>query len=231
MTDNKTRDHLINSVQLRAGDKVEGLFPFSYDTTSGERSSGEATSALGAMFAPMALHLPVQLESGSRRIYTDEGSGTINAGAIAGAVIGGMAIFLIIFLVIFSWRRHQRKRKEEEDKTKPISFPVHDYPEVTLPLRNKLGLSNHASTPPYIQIGLTQRFNGKRTHNSAPEQPQNIAPQPTPSLPEPTSSSEVINNANFDFRNEFERLRRDVEEIRATDVDASYGPPPQYQTQ
>jgi hypothetical protein len=235
MTDNSTRDDLINSVHLRAGDtKAGGLFPFSYDTTSGFRHSGEATSALGAMFAPMANHLPVQLESGSGRINMDEGSSTGNAEAIiAGGVIGGTASFFIIFLVLFSWRCHQQKRKGEEEMTKPISFPVHNYLGGTRPLKNHPGLSNHASTPPYIQIGHSQRFHGKRTRNSAPENPQNTAPQLTSSLPELTSSSEAINNANFDFRNEFERLRRDLEEIRATGINptTSYEPPPQYQTQ
>jgi hypothetical protein len=228
MTENKTRDDLIDSVHMRAGDNtIDGLFPFAYSTDTGARFNGEATSALGAMFAPMALYLPVQLESRSGRNNTDEGSGTSNAGAIAGGVIGSVAILLLIFLVVFFWRRHQqKKKKEEEDKTRPNSFPTHDYSENNLSPRSKLGPSNNASTPPLIQISGTQRFNGKRTHNSAPEQPQ-----PTSSLPEPRSASEAINSANFDIRNEFEQIRRDIQEIRATGVDGSYEPPPQYQMQ
>jgi hypothetical protein len=191
----------------------------------------QATSALGAMFAPMALHLPVQLESGSGRSNTEEGPGTSNAGAIAGGVIGGVAILLLIFLAVFFWRRHQQKIKKEENKTKPNSFPTHDYSENTPPPKSKRGLSSNASTPPLIQIGLTQRFNGKQARNSAPEQSQNTVTQLTPSLPEPTSSEEEINNRNLAIRNEFVQLRRDFEEMRATDLDASYEPPPQYHTQ
>jgi hypothetical protein len=232
VTDSKIRDDLIDTVHLRAGDTaLKGLFPFSYDTNIGERRGGEATSALGAMFAPMALYLPAQLEvgSGPRRIEDDTISGTSKAGAITGGVIGGIAAFISILLVIFFWRRRLQKTKEEEEETKPNSFPAPEYPEGNPSPRSNPGFTDYAPTIPSAQVYPTQRSNGKRTRDNLPEQPQYAASQPTSSLSNSTPSPVLINNGDFDIRNEFERLRRDMEAMRLAGVDVVHEPPPQYQ--
>lgn len=56
LTDNSLRDLFIESVHSRAGENsLGGVFPASYDTKNGMGYGGEASPALGAIFAPMAL--------------------------------------------------------------------------------------------------------------------------------------------------------------------------------
>jgi hypothetical protein len=238
MTQDQNRDALISSVHLRAGDtQKDGLFPLSYLTNTGESNGGEGSPAFGAMFAPMALHLPVWIESGTQsgRTTTDDGgSGTSNVGAIAGGVLGGVVTVVSISLAVFFWRRREQKKTEEEkEETEPSGFPAYEYPFVAALPREKRGFISHAQAPVVTQGSLPPRDSRKRGRNNAPAQPQITTPQPSSVSNELASSSnpEPTNDVNLNIQIEVEQLRRDVEEIRASGIDAEYEPPPQYQTQ
>jgi hypothetical protein len=225
MMNNQTRDDLISSVHLRAGDnQIGGIFPLSYYTDTGNRIGGEVNPAYGAIYAPMALHLPIKIESGSRKRIEDNGSSGDNVGAIVGCVIGGVVILLFVTLTIFLWyRRQQKKEVEDKKKTMPHRFHVHEYPVIgSLPESERF--LSHSPRKSIIQPGLPRQSNWEPNRNIAQASIQ-------PNLPstEPMSSLESINNGGIYFPNHWiNQLRRDVDEMRGLGV--VYEPPPQYQT-
>lgn len=162
MTNNQTRDALINSVHGRAADNKTGvLFPVSYDTQTGASHGGEASAALGAMFDPMALNLPVKIESGSGH-PKDEGSGS-NVGAIAGGVVGGVAAIALVILAIFFWRRRQQKKKEQEEEQEKYYIPTeahdvapYEYAPVVPRTEIESSVSQHGTTSAALPPGAMQ---------------------------------------------------------------------------
>jgi hypothetical protein len=233
MADSDVRDTLINYVHLRAGEtQIDGIFPAAYSIDTGKRDYGEASSTHGAIFAPMALDLPVQIESGRKRKLINEGGpGASHAGAIAGGIIGGVVVIVSIVLAIIFWHRHQQRKKErEEEETKPADISAYEYSVVAPLPRNKAGLTNHAPALAMMQVNLPQRSNRKRGRNSPLIQSQPITPQPSTSSAEPAPPPQPASDVDIDIQIEVERLLREVEEIRASGGDVRYEPPPQYQT-
>lgn len=155
-----------------------------YDSQSGESRGGSCSPTLGAIFASMALNIPVQIESrsGQPRDNTTDGSNSAdgssnNIRAIAGGVVGGLVAFALIILAILLWRHRQKKRKEEKAlATKAKSYDC--YIITSLP-RGK-------DTPAVTQADVPQRSAGKRNrHRTAPTQP----PPTQPSSVMPTEPS------------------------------------------
>lgn len=199
MSDNSTRDALIKSVHLRAGDnQTAGVFSVAYRAESGERDGGEASSAHGAMFAPMALHLPIQIESSNERKTSDEGgsigSNTRNAGAITGIALAGAVTIISIFLAIFFWCRRQHKNIEGKEKEKkPDAFPAHKYPTIVPPEplhRRKRSLPGLAPTPAMAHVNIPQHLNRTRRKTHEPTQDRPTIPiqnLPTASIQDQTT--------------------------------------------
>ncbi|RPD54725.1 hypothetical protein L226DRAFT_560384 [Lentinus tigrinus ALCF2SS1-7] len=129
VTDDGVRNQLVQYAWDRASfNKTSGQFPDVYNDATGAISSsrgGNAGSALGAMFAPLALTMPnttITADGGSPLNPSPSGgvpignngsngsNGRTNVGAIVGGVVGGAAFLGILAGVgIFFWRRRRQQ--------------------------------------------------------------------------------------------------------------------------
>ncbi|KAI0267468.1 hypothetical protein BC834DRAFT_822339, partial [Gloeopeniophorella convolvens] len=107
------RDRFISKVHARASFNASGgAFPLNYDSTHGSTILGVASPAQGAMYAPLALKVPVRSIVVARN---DAGSSsspkkTSHGGAIAGGIIAGLAALLIVIgAVVFVQRRRKNR--------------------------------------------------------------------------------------------------------------------------
>lgn len=228
MTDNRTRDDMIKSVHLRAADNKTGnLFPATISTVDGE-GGGEASPAFGGLFAPMALNLPVKIEVGSAR------SGS-NVKAIAGGVVGGVAGIILLALTFVFWRRRQRKRLDEKQEQNqetdthtvaPYDHTIQNEPIVGHPDQTPGEIRKNQDI--HVSLPTLRKFPGNLVlrRNHAAEAAQTDSSQPSDS----TAPNNPPNTDDINFREEFEQLRRTVEELRATGA-VEYDSPPEYRTQ
>ncbi|KAI0057014.1 hypothetical protein BV25DRAFT_1813076 [Artomyces pyxidatus] len=117
-TDATTRDNLISSVHNRASFNVSaGAFPLDYDSSRGTTVLGVASPAQGAMFAPLALNIPVASiqvnitnpsPAGPSPDTANPASKGAPTGAIVGGILGAIAIILIIVASIWYMRRRRK---------------------------------------------------------------------------------------------------------------------------
>ncbi|KAL5519656.1 hypothetical protein ACEPAH_1339 [Sanghuangporus vaninii] len=117
-SDTTVRDAMILQVwEYAAVNSDQNLpFPISYHPDSGSWIAGQNSPAQGAMFAPLALNVPLQSvdfsenSSGSRD--GGDSTGSSNIGIIIGAVVGGLLVLGIIAALLFFFsRRHVRQQK------------------------------------------------------------------------------------------------------------------------
>ncbi|KAI9433022.1 hypothetical protein H4582DRAFT_2188478 [Lactarius indigo] len=103
------RTNLISRVHNRASFNVSpGVFPSKYDSTQGTTILGEVASpAQGAMYAPLALTVPV-VEITANPPATSS-KATSHTGAIAGGVIGGIVTLILAVGTIAFVRRRRRQ--------------------------------------------------------------------------------------------------------------------------
>ncbi|KAI9447112.1 hypothetical protein BJY52DRAFT_375069 [Lactarius psammicola] len=118
MTQNQDlRTNLISRVHSRASYNASaGVFPLNYDSTSGAAFLGRASPAQGAMYAPLALKVPViQITTNPTTIGTSSKSHT---GAIAGGVTSGIATLLAIgTIALVVWRRRSRRGQSQSHES------------------------------------------------------------------------------------------------------------------
>lgn len=260
MTSNNTRDSLLTPILSRAGNNRTsgsgfGVLPVAYDTKTGDSAGGEASAAFGAVFASMALNLPIQI-SGNPDDEGGGGKGNNNIGAIVGGVLGVVAFIVLVLLAIFLWRRRvQRKFGVKEEGKEPRKTVVgidvtpapYDYPtDSVVPRTTKRELLegadssqprdstiNSSGTSPTTATAPTSPTSPKRRNRGAVTQTQESESptQPVSSSAGPISSSPANDSGaggGADFRTEFEQLRREVQELRAQGV-VGYEAPPQYE--
>jgi hypothetical protein len=231
MSDNQTCDALINPVHLRAGNnKTHGVFPSSYHIQSGESRGGEASPALGAMFAPMALDLPIRISSGSgwaQDVDGDSDSRTgSNVGEIAGGVVGGVVAIALIILAVIFWRRRQQRKKEEEQGDHTIEvhgivpYSVPQYAPRIQRVQTVAGNENTA--------GFITKPGRRYSDTTVITRPQPASTPPASSTLGPSSSTPGTSNAGRpDIQNELEQLRREMEEMR----ELGFALPPDYRSE
>lgn len=229
MTDNQTRNDMIKSVHLKAADNRTGdRFPSSYVASSGTGLGGETSPVFGAMFAPMALNLPIKIVLGSAHSRS-------NGKYIAGGVVGGVAVIVLFAFTVIYMRRHQRKqgseRQEQDWATETHTVAPYSY---TVPNGSVIGGTDptpgvliknehvHISAPTLRKF--PGNFNTLR-RNHVTEHAQSAALQPS----HPTAPDNLAHSDDVNVRAELEQLRRTVEEMRASGGTMGYDSPPEYQ--
>ncbi|KAL5533549.1 hypothetical protein ACEPAG_9 [Sanghuangporus baumii] len=128
-SDTTVRDAMISQVwEYASVNSNQNLpFPISYYPNNGSWVSGQNSPAQGAMFAPLALSVPLK----SVKFTGGDGSGgSNNTAVIVGATVGGVAALGIIAILLFLFsrrRRQQRKgiynRTDRIERVKPSNFP------------------------------------------------------------------------------------------------------------
>ncbi|KAI0259050.1 hypothetical protein BC834DRAFT_974627, partial [Gloeopeniophorella convolvens] len=106
------RDRFISKVHARASFNASGgAFPLNYDSTHGSTILGVASPAQGAMYAPLALKVPVRSIVVARNAGSSSSpKKTSHGGAIAGGIIAGLAALLIVIgAVVFVQRRRKNR--------------------------------------------------------------------------------------------------------------------------
>lgn len=146
VTDTAVRDSLIAPVWTHAVTSPHPLsVRFKVDSTDVPPTSGAASPAMGAMFAPLALNLPnlaivappippAPRSSGSP---ADSSSKHRSAGPIAGGVISGLALVAFSIIGVLFWRK-RRDKGNMDIETFP-SKPMEVYTSLTL------GSNDHSS--------------------------------------------------------------------------------------
>ncbi|KAI0058455.1 hypothetical protein BV25DRAFT_1902161 [Artomyces pyxidatus] len=119
MTDPNVRNNLISSVHNRASlNATAGAFPLSYNSSSGATIHGGASPAQGAMFAALALNVPVATiqanftspdapSPSASGIYSSKPTKSkVSIRAIVGGTLGALALIAALFA--FLWYRIRR---------------------------------------------------------------------------------------------------------------------------
>ncbi|KAA1474523.1 hypothetical protein DENSPDRAFT_860385 [Dentipellis sp. KUC8613] len=122
INDTGVRNTMISKVRARASlNLTSGVFPTEYDAHAGNTTSGVASPAQGAVFAPLALRYAsfhsfisdvpliaiasITVAAALRSAISEKKA---NAGAIAGGVIGGLVLLVLILAGgFFFWRRRR----------------------------------------------------------------------------------------------------------------------------
>ncbi|KAK7686293.1 hypothetical protein QCA50_010517 [Cerrena zonata] len=135
VTDGSVRDVLYSALLARANATDWTNLPTLYNTTDPVEfidNNGNASPALGASFAQLALSVP-QLSTSASQAGNDQdgnnqsenntGSSRHNnrAGAIAGGVIGGLALLALLVIAVFFWRRRYLKRQRVPHNLIPVA--------------------------------------------------------------------------------------------------------------
>ncbi|THH05059.1 hypothetical protein EW146_g10004 [Bondarzewia mesenterica] len=130
MTNNDSaRDQIISLIHAHASfngttpSNDISPFPTAYDVSTGQASSGAASPAQGAVFAPLALNVKINTitatndgpgtESGSIPGVGSHTTNRSNAGAIAGGVIGGLALLALLGLAAFFLARRRHRQQQQ----------------------------------------------------------------------------------------------------------------------
>ncbi|KAH9022174.1 hypothetical protein EDB85DRAFT_1871496 [Lactarius pseudohatsudake] len=194
---------LISRVHSRASWNTSmGVFPVYYDSLSGLTYRGEASPAQGAMYAPLALKVPV-LQIAADPVTTGtspKSKSKSHTGAIAGGAIGGVVALLAIGAAVLVGRRRSRRPKSigssfETDVVRP------DLPMIVTPFNPTL-------------VGATEPETGSPTNwqqrSTEPVElevvPLAHAPNPSDS---PVPSPRVVSVPAGLSSKELARLRRD----------------------
>ncbi|TCD59771.1 hypothetical protein EIP91_011516 [Steccherinum ochraceum] len=134
-TDPGVRDSLISPVFSHIVSN-QSTFPFSkvykLDST-GAAVSGQASPALGAIFAPLALSLPFQtitVPPPPKAPAASSQKASIT-GPVVGGVVGGVGLIALVAAAFFLWRRRQRN-KSRLSMDMDMDQPSAAYPPVTV---------------------------------------------------------------------------------------------------
>lgn len=157
-----------------------------------------------------------------------------NVGAIAGGVVGGIAGLAALVLFIILWRRRQTKKKSWEEHEKsplPIEGGVAPY------TYSPLGAETVNATS-FLSPRPREHRKAKQNRSPIPEAQNPFSkssaevgsaptlPQPSPPSPPAAQPVQLQGNDSIAIRTEIERLRRDMEEMRASGLPMD--PPPMY---
>ncbi|KAL5494568.1 hypothetical protein ACEPAI_29 [Sanghuangporus weigelae] len=117
-SDTTVRDAMISQVwEYGSANSDQNLpFPISYHADSGSWVAGQSSPAQGAMFAPLALNVPLRpVDFSENRGGNGDGedsTGSSNIGIIVGAVVGGLLGLGIIAALLFFFRRRRVRQQK-----------------------------------------------------------------------------------------------------------------------
>ncbi|KAL5536145.1 hypothetical protein ACEPAF_4250 [Sanghuangporus sanghuang] len=181
-SDTTVRDTMISQVWEYAAVNSDQNLPFaiSYRPDNGSWIAGQNSPAQGAMFAPLALNVPLK----SVKFTGGGGSGgSNNTPVIVGATVGGVAGLGIIGALLFLFyrrRRQQQKgiynRTDRIERVKPSKFPSESVLE---PLSSTVhpGMYDMRTVPYPSQTNTSETFNANGgTPNTVTLHPATSAP-------------------------------------------------------
>jgi len=228
------RDVLLDLAWTHAAyNGTSGVFPTEYLADTGVGTSGYASPAQGAMFAPLALSISNQTIKvpplASESITTGK---HVAVGAIIGGVIGGVG-GLLAMLFLWRWKRQARARIGKENMNNMSRDPLGLEP---FPYGNSpsLPLQDVAMNPESMrQTQISPRKASERLRSleqahpqSAPSSPASASIESISSAGPPSRSPTGVMSPNeiIGLRTEVENLRRVMQELHAERLE----PPPEY---
>ncbi|KAJ7254983.1 hypothetical protein B0H12DRAFT_545654 [Mycena haematopus] len=244
--DNATRNQLISAVRKHASlNFTGGTFPTLYNTQTGlappagASPNGFASPAQGAMFSVLALNVanriavpPLPTSVGS--------SGKSNTGAIVGGIIAGLFVLVLVGVtaIIFLRRRRQSRLAKDEFQA-PI--PYQSPSNMTEPFG---GASIIPNLPPEQSLDSStmqpSRTNGSNTFSFVSPKVARMTrgQMGTAALSTTTSSQSAssheppssgagssVSRGTDELRSEMERLRQEVDQLRANQSVLQEAPP------
>ncbi|KAH9064487.1 hypothetical protein EDB87DRAFT_1680356 [Lactarius vividus] len=214
-SDGDLSTNLISRVHNRASLNTSmGVFPVYYDSASGLTYRGEASPAQGAMYAPLALTVPV-LQITANPVTTGTSSqpqsqshwkSKSHTGAITGGAIGGVMASLAIGAITLVWRRRRRRFKSIRAWLKGDVIEP-DLPMMATPFDPTL--AGAAELESSFQTSWQQRWVGPVEPEIVPLVHASDSPMSSPPvtpIPAGLSSKELA------------RLRRDISRSRSADA-------------
>ncbi|KAK1222654.1 hypothetical protein PQX77_014492 [Marasmius sp. AFHP31] len=235
VTQNSTRDGLINMVHTKAGfNEIKGNFPVRYRAETGDilPNYGQASPAQGAMFALLAQSVPIQHVASSP---SGSSTATSKAGSVAGAVIGSLAGIGLVVVGVLYWRK--KREAEIADTLKPVPFD----PNLLYRRRPTDEMAMRNGTP----TRMTQ-FHGQDSPLLEGQQPMHSPYSPDYSMTSPStyrshqpsqsvSASSYSNGGStmyttdtHQLRNEIANLRAQMQDLQEMSVGSTTPPPPRY---
>ncbi|KAK0233833.1 hypothetical protein IW262DRAFT_114330 [Armillaria fumosa] len=241
--DTTVRDTLISLVHAKAGLNISaGVFPLTYNPTTGTTIGGQASPGQGATFSLLALRLQNQTVSGNgspNNTNNDHSSNSSNVGAIAGGVVGGLTVVILLFFGVFMCRRHQKQQQDDTNdqrwawssstrRTPPLipqPYNVYESSGSEDPLRSLHPGPQYASVESHPRPGY-RPGKGQASSSSGPTAPVTVSShEPSSENRNRRDTGPSDSNTSIQLRSEMENLRREFDEIRARGF---YEPPPEY---
>jgi len=245
-SDQDLRRNLISRVHDRASYNLSvGVFPTEYYGTDGLTYQGIASPAQGAMYAPLALKVPVAQISANvtTTAGTSPESSKSHTGTVVGGTIGGVAALLTLGTMAFVMR--WRRRQSHKSTSVTVTATESTYTEVVGSQTNQQQQIVHPFVPENpqrafsdalsIPVGLTGKelahlrslANGPRLESTDIQSP-----------PDSSSASTIDRDAHVPvaaevttpspeaqiLRSEFNLLRNEVQQLLAERSEA----PPTY---
>ncbi|KAJ7347211.1 hypothetical protein DFH08DRAFT_808969 [Mycena albidolilacea] len=244
--DNHTRDLLISGVHNHASSNLTGgAFPTLYNVQTGQgpgvgaSPNGFASPAQGAMFSVFALNVAnktvvVPSPAGSAPPASSSGvpSAKSNAGAIAGGVVGGVAVLLLLggVAIFLRRRRGQRDRNDGLEAPRPYQAPpnmVAVFGDSSLAPTSPSSNSNHVPPSRAPGAGLSFASPKAALMSGVPGSlgPESMSPPASSHQPSSSGVGSSVSRGTDELRSEMERLRYEVEQLRATQGVPQEAPP------
>ncbi|KAH9951526.1 hypothetical protein B0H21DRAFT_684389, partial [Amylocystis lapponica] len=243
------RDELLSMIWNHASYNLTvDIFPTMYAVDTGAESSGAASPAQGAIFAPLALNIAnttIVVPPSSSSSPTSPASPVAlatksHAGAIAGGVVGGVASLGIIAFVVFLFHRRRshespatiEKFLDTNARHEPLPYEITPFAQdsVTVPLS-----VGEQTAPPTNAASEKVREYFESRAIAPPIEASTSTPTPSAfSVSAPTAPSDNPSSGSsaplvsptelLGLRTEVENLRRVMQEIQADRIEA----PPEY---
>ncbi|KAK6977760.1 hypothetical protein R3P38DRAFT_3472295 [Favolaschia claudopus] len=238
--DNATRDLLISGVHGYASSNTSSsMFATLYNVQSGlgpgsaVSPNGYASPAQGAVFSVLGLNQSPGIPPASPPALWP-GSFTGHAksptGAIAGGVMGGLAAILLLGLAAVVFRRRRQNRDNQLEAPRPYQEPPTMAAYYGSVLRLKPRNPATLIVPP-TRMFLASGLPKPGAHYAHPESLPPSTTSPPRSSPQPPSSngsgagSSRSRGTDASLRNEMQRLRQEVELLRAAQGAPQEAPP------
>ncbi|KAJ6467832.1 DUF1793-domain-containing protein [Mycena sanguinolenta] len=244
--DNATRNLLITPVRNHASsNSTGGTFPTLYDVQTGLAQASPntfASPAQGAVFSLLALNVANQtiaVPSTTGGASAGSGSsGKSHTGAIVGGVIAGLAALLLVGVAVIFVRRRTRQDRDANDAfeaPRPYQNPMtaqSDSVTVGSTILSPNFLPDSSSPQPSRTFGPSIPPNKAALmsqERSSPGPQSATSSQPASSY-QPSSSGpgSSVSRRTDELRTEMERLRQEVQELRANQS-IPQDAPPEYQ--
>jgi hypothetical protein len=155
-----------------------------------------------------------------------------NAGAIAGGVVGGVAVLLLLggVAIFLRRRRGQRDRNDGLEAPRPYQAPpnmVAVFGDSSLAPTSPLSNSNHVPPSRAPGAGLSFASPKAALMSGVPGSlgPESMSPPASSHQPSSSGVGSSVSRGTDELRSEMERLRYEVEQLRATQGVPQEAPP------